>query len=180
MESLIKYQPEVCTCCGQTTTYLLGIDRGTVDILKAISVAIQRKGINIIHPRKEMEVHGNVDYQTMVSVGMLTSNHVGNLSRPRFHGLIARVRGEPGNYCMTTKGAQFLHDVDVPRFAIVSKAEGHQIGYYRPDEYRVTIKDFRPDHEYWLGINYQIVDGRIVKDPVLSPQSTDNQHSLFN
>jgi len=67
---MIEYKPEKCECCGQTTTYIIGIDGGTVDIVKNIALFIGRKGINCVHPRKEMEGHG------------LSSNQVGNLSRP--------------------------------------------------------------------------------------------------
>jgi len=30
---MIEYKPEKCECCGQTTTYIIGIDGGTVDIV---------------------------------------------------------------------------------------------------------------------------------------------------
>ena len=46
-----KYIPERCDCCGQTKTYLLPIDKGSVNTLKALSVAIYNKGINCIHPQ---------------------------------------------------------------------------------------------------------------------------------
>ncbi len=171
MSKLIKlrdpYQPETCPHCNQTTTYLLPIDCGTVDILRAVARAIRVKGINIIHPRKEMEVDEKKYqcYDHMIANGKMTSNMVGNLSRPRFHGLIAHVKGEPGNYCLTSKGARFLKGDIVARFAIISKKDGHQIGYYMPEEYFVKIDDFkRSEDEYWEGIDFDIVDGRIVKD----------------
>ncbi len=160
-----KYEAEVCEHCKQTTTYLIPIDRGTSDIMKAISVAIGRKGINCIHPRKEMEIgRYELDYETMIKEGQLTSNQVGNLSRPRFHGLIAAVDGNPGNYCLTTKGATFLHHGSVPKYAIISKVTGHQIGYWKPDKYRCTIDDFKPDMEYWQGITWTVMDGKIVHE----------------
>ena len=92
----VEYKPEECACCHQTTTYLLSIDRGTTEIMYAIAHFIGKKGINIVHPRKEMEGE------------YLTSNQVGNLSRARMHGLIASVDGNPGSYCMTKKGGHFL------------------------------------------------------------------------
>jgi hypothetical protein len=147
-----EYTSEKCVNCGQTKTYLLKIDRGTIDIVKAIASAVRAKGINVVHPRKEME--GNY----------LSSNQVGNLSRPRFHGLIAKIRGNAGNYCLTTKGAQFLRGESIPRYAIVSKAEGHQIGYWDSGaDAMCTIQEFNGG-KYWDGINYEIVAGRIVED----------------
>lgn len=146
----VIYEPEVCDCCSQKTTYLLGIDRGTVKIVKAIARFIQVKGINAVHPRKEME--GTY----------LTSNEVGNLSRPRFHGLIARVKGNAGNYLLTTKGAKFLKGEAMPKYAIISKAQGHNIGYFEPETLRVTVKDFDKEGEYWEGVNYDIVEGDVI------------------
>lgn len=151
MNTKIQYTPECCPTCGQTTTYLLSIDHGTVEVLKAIARFIGRKGINIVHPRKEMEG------------AYLSSNQVGNLSRARFHGLIASVAKNPGNYLLTTKGAAFLRGAIVPRTAIVSKAEGRQIGYHEEDRDLCTIKDFLGAGEYWEGINYDITAGYVVK-----------------
>jgi len=158
-----KYNPERCSCCGQTETYLLPIDKGTVDILRAISRAIMFKGINAIHPRKEMEVSYCASYAKMILSGHLTSNMVGNLSRPRFHGLIASIRDEAGNYCLTTKGAKFLNGTLIPRYAIVSKVTGHQIGYWKPEKYQVSIKDFYANDICWEAINFEIREGQIIR-----------------
>lgn len=150
MTKKIEYKPEKCECCGQTTTYVLALDRGTTEIVKAIARFIGKKGINRVHPRKEIEGHG------------LSSNAVGNLSRPRFHGLIARVEGEPGNYLLTRKGAKFLRGEAVPRYAIISKAEGKQIGYYMPEEEMINIKRLQKEKDYWEGINYDITEGHVI------------------
>lgn len=160
-----KYKSRKCDCCGQTTTYRLAIDRGTTDIVKAMAVAIKNKGKNKIHPRNEMEVNReNVTYREMVMGGVLSSNHVGNLSRPRFHGLIAKIEGSPGSYCITRKGSDFLNGREIPEYAIVSKVKGKQIGYWKPEEYSVTINDLRKDDPYWEGMNYRIRNGRIITD----------------
>ena len=178
MSNLIKlsepYEPEVCEHCGQTITYLLPLDRGTVDIVKSIARAIRNKGINFIHPRKEMEFRlpAGGNYYEMIRAGMLTSNQVGNLSRPRFHGLIARIKDNPGNYCLTTKGAQFLKGREIPRFAIISKAEKKQVGYYKQFDYTAKVKDFATDEDYWEGINFNIVEGSIIKDVPVKATNT--------
>lgn len=158
MNKAPKYEKEKCHCCSQSITYCLPVDRGSVDTLKAISVAIRKKGKNKIHPRNEMEVQkGQLTYQEMVSEGVITSNHVGNLSRPRFHGLIARIKGEKGSYCLTRKGAAFLRGSEIPKYAIISKVEKHNIGYYLEDSERITINNFAPDgQEYWEGIKYDV------------------------
>jgi hypothetical protein len=162
-----KYIEEVCEHCGQSITYLATIDQGTVDILRAISVAIYRKGINVIHPRKEMEVGQTSNHASMVRNGQITSNMTGNLSKARFHGLIASVKGEAGNYCITTKGAQFLRGRIIPRHAIISKArkDVDNIGYYLETTETASIREFTnsADHSYWEVINFDVVAGRIIK-----------------
>lgn len=147
-----EYIPDLCEHCGQSTTYLLAVDRGTVDILKQIARFVGKKGINVVHPRKEMEGE------------YLTSNQVGNLSRPRFHGLIARYKDEAGNYVLTRKGADFLKGGRIPKFAIISKSEGKQIGYWKPEEYECSVGDFSNADEYWEGINYEIQEGKVIRN----------------
>ena len=150
-----QYIPEVCEHCNQTKTYTLDIDRGTVEILKAISTFIRQKGINVVHPRKEMEGE------------YLSSNQVGNLSRARFHGLIAKVQGNAGNYLLTHKGSQFLNGKKILRTAIISKAEGHQIGYYETGDENVdycSVHEFAdPEKPYWEGCGYQISEGNVIE-----------------
>lgn len=167
-----KYIPEKCECCSQSKTYLIPIDPGAVDILKAVAKAILNKGINCVHPRKEMEVPKTPNHDLMIKDGYLTSNQVGNLTRPRLHGLIAKVRGQPGNYCLTPKGADFLKGKSIPKYAIKSKVTGHQIGYWLEEKHQVTIKDFSSDEGYWEG--FYIKDGHVIigieKDPATQKQ----------
>lgn len=155
----MEYKPEKCEHCGQSKTYILALDKGSAEIVYAIARAIGEKRINAIHPRKEIEGR------------YLTSNQVGNLSRPRFHGLIAKIKGNPGNYCLTKKGAAFLRNEPVQRFAIISKAEGKQIGYYvdheNEEKYVVRAKELlRGDEQYWEAVNYEILEGDIIKPMV--------------
>jgi hypothetical protein len=133
-----------------TTTYMLGVDKGSAKIVRQIGLFIKQKGINVVHPRNEMEGK------------YLTSNEVSNLSRPRSHGLIAKVKGNRGNYCLTTKGLDFLRGNRIPKYAIISKAEGHQIGYFEPEVHTVSINDFKKSDENWEAINYTIEQGRVV------------------
>ncbi len=161
---MIKFTPDVCPCCTQTTNYLLAIDRGTVNIVKKIALFIGSKGINIVHPRNEMEGHG------------MTSNEVGNLTRARAHGLIAAVPGNPGNYCLTTKGAEFLKGAIVPQFAIRDKVSGRTTGYYDEGRALVSVHDFDQSDEYWEGIGYDIVAGRVVTPDDLT---TSEPQTLF-
>ena len=144
---MIEYTPEKCECCGQTITYIYGLDRGTVDIVKKIARFIEKKGINIVHPRKE---------------NVLTTTQWNNLSRAKAHGLVAMVEGERGNFLLTRKGSSFLNGESVPKYAIMSKVESRQIGYLEPDTFRVGVKDFDTFGNYWEGINYEVVEGRVI------------------
>ena len=151
---LQKFIPHICEDCRQDTTYELGLDKGSALLVLAIAKFIRQKGINAVHPRKEME--GKV----------LTSNQVGNLSRPRFHGLIAKVQGNSGNYLLTPKGSKFLRGETIPKIAIVQKATiseaAHNIGYHLPEEITTSFKELVKNEQYWEGIDYEIVEGNII------------------
>ncbi len=164
-----KFKSPRCQCCGQTTQYIVRIDRGAVDILKAMARKIHMKGVNAVNPRKEMEVGSRekINYKDMVTMGMMTSIHVGNLSKARFHGLIARI--ESGQYCITDKGFAFLKGEKVPKFAVVDKTTSSNIGYWGflvagKNNYWCSIDDFKPDMEYWEGIKYNVINGTVVTD----------------
>jgi hypothetical protein len=135
-----KFKPRVCECCKQTENYLLGLDKGSAKIVLKILYAIGEKGVNEIHPSKEMDL-------TIEDAWFLT-----NLSRPRFHGLIAYVDEEnkPGYYCLTRKAGKFLKNYPVPRNAIISKVTGHQEGYYDIQE-TVTINELLGEDINWEG-----------------------------
>jgi hypothetical protein len=138
-----------CPTCEQTTVYELSIDRGTVKILKQMSRFIKKKGINAVHPRDEME-------------GIwLTSNEVGNLSRARKNGLIAKIEGNAGNYCITKRGFDFLNGIAFPKTAVVSKIEKKTIGFIEEDG-TVTVNSFNTEDDYWEGAGYEIKEGTVI------------------
>jgi hypothetical protein len=110
---------------------------------------IKIKGINAVHPRKELEGE------------YLTSNQVGNLTRPRAHGLIAKIDGEPGNYCLTWKGLSFLKGQGpIPKYAIMSKKSKTQIGYL--SDVTVHVNEYNTNDTRWEGVGYDIVEGRVI------------------
>lgn len=157
-----KFTPKICQCCGQTETYLMCVDTGTCDIVRAISVAIRKKKKNCVHPRREMELGKNqLNYSQMIREGYLTSVMVGNLSKARSQGLIARVDGKPGYYCLTHKGAEFMKGASIPKYAIMDKVTGHNIGYWYENEERVTMRSLVKSGDYWE-INFDIVDKAVV------------------
>lgn len=161
--TLEKFKPKICSCCGQTEEYIMTVDLGTVEIVRAIAAAIRRKGENKVYPRKEMEISQEqmkqMGYSRMVKEGYLTSNMVGNLSKARSQGLIARV--ESGCYCLTSKGANFLKGSSIPKYAVMSKVTGHNIGYWKELEQRVTVRDLIKSGDYWE-IDFSIIDRAVV------------------
>ncbi len=159
---LEKYQPEKCSCCQQTTTYLLGLDRGSVDILLDLLKAITAKGVNEIHPAREMDMTGKKKW------------HLTNLSRPRFHGLIAHIKDKRGYYCLTRKAGQFLRGKPIAQYAIISKAEKHNVGYWLPEKYQVTLKEMLRTDElpYWEAAESMMIE-------YLDPAEENGQQDLF-
>lgn len=166
--SVKNFKPEKCHYCDQSIEYLVPVDAGTVAILKSIAVKIGNKKQNIVHPRKEMETSNKtLTIPDLVREGMLTSNMVGNLSRPRMHGLIAKIDGAPGNYCLTTKGARFLRgEITISKYAIRDKRTGHTKGYFEEDTLIVHIDDFNNDKAggLWEGIGYEIREGKVYEE----------------
>jgi hypothetical protein len=172
------FEPEICDGCGQSKTYLLPIDWGTAVIVKAVAARIRAKQINIVHPTKEMEVPGDEwSYDRAVTEGVLTSTQIGNFTRARVHGLIARHQTETGNWLLTKKGAQFLRGDRIPNLAVIKKCRkvadedareaSHKVDYFMPETYSCTIHEImRPGSKtpVWEGIDFDIVEGRIVLD----------------
>lgn len=152
-----EYKSDVCDHCGQSTTYLLGLDKGSVDIVLEILKAVTARGVNEVHPGREMGLDGDKKW------------YLTNLSRPRFHGLIAYVKDKKGYYCLTRKAGQFLRGHSIPRYAIISKSEHHQIGYWEPDKHRITLQEAIKSDEmpYWEGDVSRMID---KLDPVHAGQ----------
>lgn len=153
----MAYEHLNCQTCGQRLSYELEIDKGTVEILTKMARFIRAKGINAVHLSKEM-----------LKQGIITHHQVGNISRPRFHGLVARIKGEVGNFGMTQKGMDFLRGEPIARTIIIKKAAGpgspaHVIGH--SDE-QVTIHQIdREWGDYWSGNGYIIEAGRVITEP---------------
>lgn len=171
-----KFIPKRCKDpdCGLEHEYLVPIDPGTIAIVKAIGVYIRNKKANIVHPRKEMETSDRVPVYELVKQGRMTSNMVGNLSRPRMHGLIAKIKGHSGNYCLTTRGGLFLNKkIGIRKYAIRNKVTGKTTGYFGPE---VFINDFNTDKGggFWEGLGYEILEGRVYAEV-----PKDNQTKLF-
>lgn len=152
MSEFIGFVPDRCECCTQTKNYILAVDRGITEIVKAFAKAISIKGINVIHPIKEM-----------ANARLLTVNQAKNLSRVGFHDLIKKV--EHGNWGITEKGIAYLKGLEIPKYVIVSKVTGETTGYYEPDTYKVKAISFKEKDEYWEIYDFIVFEGRVIKNP---------------
>lgn len=148
----MEQKHEYCQSCGSRLTYELSIDKGTVKILKTIAKAIKAKGINVINIAKEVLGNG------------LDHNEIGNISRPRYHGLVAKVPGQVSNYALTRKGIDFLNGLPIQKTVIIRKGgilkPTHVIGH--SDEL-VTINQIEKTWgEYWSADGYTIKEGKVI------------------
>lgn len=145
------FEPEVCSDCGQTKNYALAMDKGSSHIVIALASAVERLGRNSIHLVKECLANPSSfnSQRDMLEGGYMTMRMIGNASRPRYHGLIAFGK-ESGEYCLTTKGYQFLRGHLIPRTAIIDKVKSVNAGYYLPAG-EVGINDLLKEEPYWDG-----------------------------
>lgn len=167
-----NFTPDICHDCGQSKTYLLPIDLGTCLIVQAFANAVKRKGINMIHPHKEMQVPNGTWRIEHVNSGYLSSIQIGNMTRARVHGLLARVKGEAGNWVLTAKGKEFLKGGRIPRLAVIQKTvkgnTSHKMDYYFAEVYTCTIHDILSENKQSVSlfepIDFDIQNGRVVKN----------------
>jgi len=161
---------DYCPVCGQTITYELAMDIGTAKMMKAIADYVREKGINVFSNTKEM-----------IGVGY-DFHAAGNITRPRAHGLIARIPGEATNYCITDKGFKFLEGEKIESIVVMKKATNYGPSYVlKHAGPMVSINDFMNNWgEYWSANGYAIKEGRVITRPtVKSAQQETIQADLF-
>lgn len=140
-----KFNPEHCDECTQSTEYKLGLDKGSAKIVLAIVDIIKRKPNNEIHPANELDSSGHKKW------------YLTNLSRPRFHGLIAYVEDKPGYYCLTRKAGKFLRNKEVWKFAIIDKITGHKKRYWQEGG-MTTIGQLLKQEIQWEGDTQKLIN----------------------
>lgn len=155
----VGFTADVCPHCQQTTNYITGVDRGMAAIVRAFGNAVRAKGVNVLHPLKELAADPGMSVAQAVAAGKLTGSMSRNTSRARSHGLLARIEGRAGNWCLTKKGVAFLRGEPVPKYAIIDKVTGHTAGYYEPETYTASIRELDPSAPFW---SETINEGRVV------------------
>lgn len=161
MRTKLSFEADVCDTCTQTTNYITQVDKGIALIVKAIGVAVKRKGINIIHPPKEMLAETGVSAIAAAAKGQLTHSMSHNLSRARNLGLIDKVPGESGNWKLTWKGIAFLKGEPVPKHVIIDKRTAEAVCFYEPAVRQITLGQAlkEKDEPFWAET---IEEGQVV------------------
>lgn len=144
----------VCPTCHQSIAYKSAVNRGLCEALKKILAYIEKKGVNAVHLRKELS-----------SQGVITDSQHRNIEAHGVRlGLVAHIENEPGNYCLTTKGMDFLNGEPIPRYAMVQKrtedAGSHTI---LVSAETCTMRDFLRKGDYWEVPGVYIQEGRVIK-----------------
>ena len=116
---------EICNGCGrEMAAYEISLTPGIMNALRKLIRAVREKGINEIH---------------LVKDSNLTHNEINNITRLRFHGLVAKCyesseagekKRKSGYWLVTKRAAQFIKgDIQLPvsvtvfNDRIVSKSE---------------------------------------------------------
>lgn len=132
----MTYQKNVCHECGQTTDYLMRLDKGSTLILIAVVQAMKRLGKPRVHLHKDM-AHTNPSefggYVGMVKAGYLTLRMICNATKACNFGLISAADSS-GRYNVTERGMAFLRGEPIESWVIIDKAT------HRPKE----MQDFKP------------------------------------
>lgn len=135
---MVKFEPKICDHCGQSEQYAMRLDRGTAMILRSFYNAVRRLNRNKVHVQNEMAMsmsdirQGFGGLKGAIDAGFMSNSMEHNLSRPRYHGLVAFVDKGSGEYLLTPKGAKFLRDEPVMRTVIIDKRTKKNAGYFEP------------------------------------------------
>jgi len=123
-----------CEACGQKVTIRHeSMSKGLVDTLLTFADAVRREGRNKIHLQKEVN---------------LTKNQYNNFQKLRYHGLVYKVKDQPGYWLLTRNGGSFLrNELAIPKEVFVFNnhivEKGHKL---------VRISEFYKtsfDEDYW-------------------------------
>jgi len=145
---------ERCPHCGANTkAYFHTLNSGLVSILV--------KAIQFVHEHNRNEFHLQKDLH-------LTVNEFCNLTKLRFHGLVAKVDGKPGYWLITSRGGLFLRDeIAVPLRVQTfrNRVIGHSPELVHIGELRGKIPAFETKFAY----EYQRVEAKAEQTNSLFP-----------
>jgi len=120
-------------------------------MLVIISEFIEKKGVNVVHPQKELFAQGLFTVAQRVNMTVLGD-----------HGLVAK-HTEHGNWVLTRRGVEFLNGSIIWKVVAVEKATKKTLGHIE-SEGKTTLKELLgKDAPYWQGLGYTIESGRVVR-----------------
>jgi hypothetical protein len=127
-------------------------------------VSILVKAIEFVHACNRNEFHLQNDLH-------LTVNEFCNLTKLRFHGLVAKVKGKPGYWLITSRGGQFLRgEIRVPLKVLTFRnhVQEHSEELIHIDELKGRIPVFEKEFAYEV----QPIPQRVAK-----PSDSKVEHS---
>jgi predicted transcriptional regulator len=160
------FEERICDTCHQRITYVTTLSKAHAMIMVAFARAVAKKGVNIVHPHKELVVDGEI-----------TSSMRNNITPLRNHELLKPDDTEPGNWNITEKGRNFLQGASVPRWAVVNEITSNRECYLLEEgnpNCWTTIGELLQRPDFWEGFNFEFVEGRKVV-----PTKSANQQSLL-
>jgi len=147
----MAYEKTVCHECGQTTDYLMNLDKGSAMIVVAIYQAQKRLDKSRVHLVKEMACTSPAEYggyYGMVKAGYLTMRMIGNATKPANFGLISNADNS-GRYNVTEEGIEFLRGNPVDKSIIIDKSTHRKKGDYELSRKTTIKKLMRAIEVFW-------------------------------
>lgn len=151
-----KFIPNSCEGCGQTTEYIIRLDKGSAYIVISIAAAVRRLNRNRVHLRNDMELSagdimsGFKSLRRAVESGYMSSRMLDNVLRPKYFGLVAQVDGGgTGEYLLTPRGAKFIRGMEIEAAAIIDKKTHSKKEYWQPGGVTNIMQLLRRDGALW-------------------------------
>jgi len=120
-------------------------------MLVIISEFIEKKGVNVVHPEKELFKLGLFSVAQRVNMTVLGD-----------HGLVAKHESH-GNWVLTRKGVDFLNGSEIWKVAAVEKATKRTVGHIEKEGKTTLKKLLGKNAPYWQGLGFTIESGRVIR-----------------
>jgi len=142
---------ERCECCSQRLYKPAVLSKGYAKMLVIISEFIEKKGVNVVHPEKELFKLGLFSVAQRVNMTVLGD-----------HGLVAKHESH-GNWVLTRKGVDFLNGSEIWKVAAVEKATKRTVGHIEKEGKTTLKKLLGKNAPYWQGLGFTIESGRVIR-----------------
>lgn len=147
-----------CLHCGNSfPIYSHNITSGIIAALIKVRRAVEAKGVNDIHNRKDMDC---TPYE-------LTKTEAANFTMLRYHGLVAKVMDDSGKHLagrwlITRRGGAFLRgEQSIPRTVMVQN--NRVVGHGQERVYISDIVGTTPRFTPLVDLDYAMPEGTLVQ-----------------